>query len=341
MARPPAALLRALEKEPWPSVILVAGEDGAARQAAIHLIEQHLPDETPAIDRFEDEPLARVLDTARTAPLLGGRRLVVVRLKPGLLDGEEGRQTLLDYLDSPAEHAVLVLDSPKIDKRLKWVKVVAKRGLVVECSKPREREMPGWIEGEAREVGVRLRGDAIQLLADCAGTDTGLARRELEKIALVATPGDPPLGAAEIEPLLSPGRTAGAFALEDALLAGRCQAALTCLHRHLEGSSAVAPLALLARLAGICRRLAVAAEVRARGGGEGEVQAALGCHPFVARKYSQAVDRRSIDADRALAACVAADGRLKSGGAAATALEAVVLATCSPPGGLVTRARRS
>ncbi len=341
MSRPPTPLLRALDREPWPTVILIAGEDGAGRQAAIRAVEQRMPPEAVAIDRFEDEPLARVLDAARTAPLLGGRRLVVVRVTPGLIDRDEGRDALLAYLGNPPEHAILILESAKIDKRLKWVKAVAAAGLVVECSRPREREMAAWIEREARDLGLRLRGDAIELLADCAGTDTGLARRELEKIALVTRADAPPLDAPQIEPLLSPGRTAGAFALEDALLAGRCQPALAALHRHLEGTASVAPLALLARLAGICRRLAVAAEIHSRGGDAEEIRQALGCHPFVAQKYSQAVSRRSIDAERALAACVAADGRLKSGGAAAAALEAVVLAACAPRGGLVARGTRA
>ncbi|MFI4897979.1 MAG: hypothetical protein ACIARR_09155, partial [Phycisphaerales bacterium JB059] len=76
--------------------------------------------------------------------------------------------------------------------------------------------------------------------------------------------------------------------LEDALLAGRTRDGVELLDRLLAEGHVKEPLAVLGRLAGICRRLAVAHGAVESGGGESAVQQALGCHPFVAKKYARA-----------------------------------------------------
>ena len=330
MSEASRTLAQALDTQAWPPVLLISGEDRAERDGLIARILETLPEpeRLTGVDRFEDGPLARVLDAARTMPLLGGRRIVILHSSQGLGESEAARDALLDYLESPPAHALLVIVLDKIDRRQKLFKAVAKKGLVLQCDKPRERQMPRWIQEQAGSLGLRLRGDAVQAIADAVGTDTGLASRELEKLALIAGSSERPLDAASIEPLLGPTRSVGAFALEDALLAGRGREAIEALRRHMDGAN-TQPLALLARLAGICRRLTVAAATVEEGGGEAQVQAALGCHPFVAKKYASAARRRGGRGERALAACVTADGLLKSGHDPWSALSPIVLALVS------------
>ncbi len=332
MTGPRQALRDALKQERWPSVLLIGGEDAALCQELIGLVIGALGEEERAtgIDRFDAQPMARVLDAARTRPLLGGRRVVIAREPEGFGGASDpARELLIAYLEAPPDHALLVLVLSKIDKRLKVVKAIARDGLVLECTRPREREMSRWVALRAQEAGLRLTGDAIQLIADAVGTDTGLAQREIEKLALIAD-FSRKMAASDIEQLLSPGRAVGAFALEDALLAGRLRQAIEALDRHMTGASHGAPLALLGRLASICRRLVSAGAVLDNGGGEHDVREALDCHPFVAKKYAQAARRRAHYAQAGLAACVAADGMLKSGGDPREALGRVLLALAPP-----------
>ncbi len=323
-----------LAGERVPPVILLAGEDDARREEALAALLEALPEETRAtgVDRFDGGPLPRVLDAARTLPLLGGRRVVVARDPEGLAGGgEEARKMLLEWLAAPPAHAVLVLVVRRVDRRLKVVREIERVGAAFLFDPPREREMSAWIRERAAERGLRLAPAAAALLADAVGTDTGLAARELEKLALVV-PREGQVTEALVAEMLGPHRAAGAFALEDALLEGRTAEALAALERELgpaPGPGTVLPL--LGRLAGISRKLAVAAGVLSAGGGEGEVREALGCHPYVAKKYTRAARRLGGRAAAALASCAAADGRLKTGGEPRAALAAVVLALAPGP----------
>jgi DNA polymerase-3 subunit delta len=326
-------LTQALAGPSPPPVVLIAGADAELRHEALQAILGGLDDDQRAtgVDRFEQAPIHRVLDAARTPSLLGGGRTVVAVDPPGLVTSDEAaREALSAYLEAPAAGSTLVLVVDKLDRRLKLAKQVEKIGLIVPCEPPREREMPSWIAARAQRLGLRLAPDAIQLLADAVGTDTGLAVRELEKIALVAVDGGLAAGgtvrAPDVEPLLGPTRSVGAFALEDALLGGHTGQALDALERHLVGRDAAAPLALLARLATISRRLVVAADALRERQDPEAVRTALGCHPFVAKKYASAArEAGQRRGERGLAACVAADARLKSGEPPYAALSRVVL----------------
>ncbi len=335
-------LEKALAGDAWPAVVVVTGEDADAHGRVLEKVVAAIPDEerAAAIERMTDAPPARVFDAARTAPLFGGRRLVVVSNVDWLgAGGDEGAQKdLAQYLDRPPGHATLVILSPKADRRLGVVKLLEEKAFFIDCPLPKEREMAGWLAERARERGLGLAPPAAQLLADAVGTDTGLGARELDKLALLVDAGEAlsgtrkgaAVGAELVEQALGPSRAAGAFALEDALLAGRGPAALDLLDRHLAGADGGAPLMLLGRMAAVVRRLAIAAGVVGRGGGEADVQKALGGHPFVAQKYAQAARRVGARADRAMAACVVADGMLKSGRDPHAALTRIVLALTAP-----------
>jgi DNA polymerase-3 subunit delta len=333
MGAPLRELERALAAETWPPVVLLSGEDAEARGRCVERILATLSEEdrSVGVDRFVASPLPPALDAARTRALFGGRRIVVA-IEPegfsGTVRDERAEVQLKSFVTQPPPHALLVLVAERIDRRRGVVKTIEKHGLHLECPLPRERDMPRWIAQAAHERGLELHPAAVQALADAVGTDTAQAARELDKLGLLVHEGDGRRATIDPETVvaaLGPHRAVGAFALEDALLEGRTAAALEALERHLDASRGEG-LPLLGRLSGIARRLAVAHAVVAAGGGEQTVREALGCHPFVAKKYTRAARGVGARADRALAACVAADRMLKSGGDARGALGGVLLA---------------
>ncbi len=342
-AAPRSPLARELAAGRWPPVVLVVGEDEVAARQVVETLVAALPEDErlTGVDRLSDAPLVRALDAARTRTLLGGRRVVVAVEPQGLAagggagsGGNEAQDALEQYLERPPPHATLVFVVEKADRRLKAIKRLEAVGLVVDCPLPKEREMASWVAAKATERGLKLTGPAARALAEAVGTNTAIAERELDKLALVSgAPGSTVgkgIGVETVEEMLGPGRAVGAFALEDALLGGDAAGAVEILGRRLVGTDGGAPLVLLGQLASIARRLAAAYDVVGRGGGADEVREALGCHPFTAGKYAQAARKVGARAGDAMAACVAADGRLKSGGDAWQALAGVVQAFALP-----------
>ncbi|MFN7966073.1 MAG: DNA polymerase III subunit delta [Acidobacteriota bacterium] len=329
-----AELIRAIAQGRMPPIVVFSGPDESAKKRGLQRLLDAIPETAVpgCVERFQDSPLARVLDSARTMPLLGDRRVVIVRGAIGLgADGDSASRELLnDYMEHAPAHSVLVILAEKLDGRLSVVKKLEQRGFVIPCELPTEREMSTWLGARGKEFGVDLTSAACQVLADALGADTGMADGELRKLALLTSTTGGAVDAAQVEQSLGPSRAVGAFALEDALLAGDLRRALDALQRHLADNDPGVPLALLGRLSGIVRRLALAFAVTSRGGGENEVRAALGAHPFVAGKYARAAGKLGPQAERALAACVAADLALKSGRDARAALVAVVMSLAAP-----------
>jgi DNA polymerase-3 subunit delta len=85
-------------------------------------------------------------------------------------------------------------------------------------------ELPKWVIGQARELGLKLEPDAARALISSVGDRQQRLQRELEKLALWAGVGAQ-LGAAEVEELAAPSAERRAWTLADALVAGDTQAA--------------------------------------------------------------------------------------------------------------------
>jgi len=85
-------------------------------------------------------------------------------------------------------------------------------------------ELPKWVIGQARELGLQLDPDAARALIASVGDRQQRLLRELEKLALWAGP-NAQLGPAEVEELAAPSAERRAWTLADALVAGDTQAA--------------------------------------------------------------------------------------------------------------------
>ena len=85
-------------------------------------------------------------------------------------------------------------------------------------------ELPKWVIGQARELGLQLDPDAARALIASVGDRQQRLLRELEKLALWAGSGAQ-LGPAEVEEIAAPSAERRTWTLADALVAGDTQAA--------------------------------------------------------------------------------------------------------------------
>ena len=167
--------------------------------------------------------------------------------------------------------------------------VRAAGGLIESQQSVKPWELPRWVIGQARELGLELDREAARALVHHVGERQQRLQRELEKLALELGQGAQ-LSAEQVEELTAPSGERKVWALADALLAGDARAAIG-LYLALRAQGE--------RLTGILywmvQRLRQAAEVAARlesGEPTGQVKRKL-------RMPARAADRLIADARRA------------------------------------------
>ena len=259
-------------------------------------------------DVFElkETPLARVVGTARTMPMMAKRRLVVAKgvdevKAPDL-------EPLLPYVLDPNPSTCLVLIGEKIDTRFKVFSTLRKAGFLHEFPALRDRELAAWLAREARQRKVNLDADAATALAEIAGPDLGRLSQALEQLTLYVGDGKR-IRLEDVEELIAETRQRGVFELTKAIGDGNVERALRLLanmQRNREPALRV-QFMLVRQLRQIWR----AKELAAAGLPRPEIAARVGIAPFFlddvlgpARRMSHATLERGFGrlyrADRVL-----------------------------------------
>lgn len=299
---------------------VLTGDDLQARREAADRLRALVDPELAALNLHlihEGKVSARELvDLARTLPMMGGRRVILLT-DPRVLGGDEGERELIgQYLRDPSPDTVIVLDTKKMDRRREPDRTLCKLGRDLLFERPREYEMGRWIAARAQARGLALSHEGAEALAVLVGTDTARAMGELEKLALyVGEEGKVRLGLEEVDAVVGPGRATGIFELDDALLSRDPDRSVSVVRRHLlrEGRARDALPLVLSQMARTVRNLLRAREAYEEGAREkGALARALEVHPFVGQKLLGAVSRyRGVDLRRGLRAIHEADAAAK------------------------------
>ena len=163
-------------------VVLILGEERFLALRAISSALQKNPELEVTRFNGKEVSLAQVLDEVRTPTLLGGRRAVVVENASEMFDGR-GLELLVAYAGSPVNGALLVLQTRRLDGRLKAAKALREAAKVVECRPLRPQEVEKWIGTHARsEFEVDVDYQAAKALREHIGEDLGLLNAALARL---------------------------------------------------------------------------------------------------------------------------------------------------------------
>jgi DNA polymerase-3 subunit delta len=134
---------------------------------------------------LKDDP-ARLADEVQAISLMGGRR--VIRVRPA---GEEAVAALENALQAPAGDALIVLEAGDLKKTSKLRKLAedADNAAALACYSDDARGLETLIEQTLAGFGQKSTAEATAWLADNLGSDRGVSRKELEKLALYVGPG--------------------------------------------------------------------------------------------------------------------------------------------------------
>ncbi len=261
-------------------------------------------------------------------PFMASRRLVIVN---GLLarltarqeaEGQEAAESaepgwkraylkdLTAYLPNLPPTTRLIFVEEKSLPASHPILKLARKECVKEFQRPKEGDLPGWIQRRARAKGGNLSSEAVALLAALAGNDLRLLDQEIEKLLLYAAGRQ--VTSQDVQALVSLARQTSIFDLVDCVGRRQTDRALRLLHRLLDEGEA--PLYLLTMLARQVRILIQVSELRSQGVPPGEVAGRLKLHPYVAEKaLAQARNFSLAQLEAAHDRLVEADWAIKTG----------------------------
>ncbi len=245
------------------------------------------------LDRFDardKQPLDRVVDAARTLPMMAARRLVWVKNAEALFTGQSGNNpALLRYVESPDATTCLVFTANDVvDRRGKLYKALDKTAVVHESRTPPEREIVPWISAQAAERGRILHPDAAHMLAEAVGRDLAGLDAALERLCLFV-PAPAPIELAHVEQSVPHTRALSVWELADAVADRNLPKALSTAHELLgQGEPALKVLGLIADRV---RRLIIGRSARSNGASVQEAAQAAGIPPFKANDFGRQLQR--------------------------------------------------
>jgi DNA polymerase III subunit delta len=181
VAKPPAKLVAALVYGP---------DSGMVRERAARLAKSAVPDlsdpfRVAEIDDggLESDP-ARLWDEAAALSMTGGRRVVRVRGA-----GNGAAKDFERFLDQPPGDALVVVEAGDLARNSALRKVFesADNAAAIACYPDSERTLEDLIRAEMKAHGLSITPEALGYAVSRLGSDRGVTRSELEKLALYAT----------------------------------------------------------------------------------------------------------------------------------------------------------
>lgn len=167
---------------------LIFGPDqGLVRERAETLIQSIVPNlKDPFLVADLDDGVlaadpARLFDEAAAIAMLGGRRVVRVRGA-----GNSLAKLFEEFLDAPAGDALIVVEGGDLSKSaaIRRVFEAADNAASIACYGDTARDLPDVVRNALKAEGLAITPDALDYAAARLGSDRGVTRRELEKLAL-------------------------------------------------------------------------------------------------------------------------------------------------------------
>jgi len=189
------------------------------------------------------------------------------------------------------------------------------------------KELPGWVIGQAKDLGLRMDRNAARALIAQVGDRQQRLTRELEKLALEHGDGAT-VGAEEVEESCATSSERKVWTLGDALVDGDRRTALATLLELRQQGERITGLTY--RMAGKLREAAMVADALAAGQSKAQAKKLLKGAPWAADRTIAAIEKRDAETLRRAVAAIA-DLEVQTRGGELSedteALRAVLIAT--------------
>jgi len=245
-----------------PLYLLVGPDDTGRMALAAEFLELVEADLRPFnVDRLYggETSAAKVVDAARTLPMMVPRRVVLLVHAERLLnpkkdlkkDVEADLQFLEDYFRAPVDTCCLVLVADSIDKRRSLARQLVSKATVVECSGPGDVvEAAKWVKERVAKEGMAIDARAARLVADRIWPDVSRLRSDVERLILYAA-GNKAITETDVQEIVAPATTPDDWGVTNAIERGSAKDALRELGLMMDNGTV--PYLILGQLAWFVR----------------------------------------------------------------------------------------
>jgi DNA polymerase-3 subunit delta len=129
---------------------------------------------------------------AATRSLFGGKKLIELRL-PGGKPGTPGAAAIGAYLERSDPDSLLLVTLPRLDRQgqgAAWFLALAGKGVVVDVWPVERSRLTGWIAERLARQKQRAPREVLEFLAEHVEGNLLAAHQEVQKLALLAPPGE-------------------------------------------------------------------------------------------------------------------------------------------------------
>ena len=265
----PQAVRKQLAARKADPIYLIVGDDEAEMSRLTADISALVEDELRAfnLERIyaneKSVTAAAIAESARTFPMMGDRRVVVVLraerlLKPkrrGKVEDEEAFDedeapgdvdALETYLKAPEPSTTLVFVAVDVDRSRRLYKTMQKHATIVECwglkgakdarldLRQVARTAEALVRQAVTDAGQQIEPAAARLIAERAGTDIATLRGDLDRL-LLFTAGRPKIDLKDVQEIVSPETAQDDWAVTTAIQRGDSAEALRQIGLALDG----------------------------------------------------------------------------------------------------------
>ncbi|MBQ6288833.1 MAG: DNA polymerase III subunit delta [Clostridia bacterium] len=306
---------RALSQHSLPQVLLFEGEEEHLKQEALaELRHAVLPEGMETLNEtiLEDPSVDQLIADVETQPFMADKRLIIVRDFPALMGRSEADEKLISYLPSVPETSFLLFYcTGKPDGRKKLYNAVKKLSGIVTFSPLRGTELTRFVVSSFQEAGKECDDRTAEYLIFTVGSDAGLLRNEIQKLASFSTERSRVL-VEDVSALATPSTECTVFQMIDAVVTGQKSRAFTLLRNQLlSGTDRMAILSMLLRQYRLLQHIKI---MQYEKRGSDFIRSALGVPPFAVDQYiRQASGYTGGQIKSAVRICFDTEYALKSG----------------------------
>lgn len=191
----------------------------------------------------------RIVQSCRQYPLLGERRVILVREAQQMKGSMDALQA---YAATPSERTVLIMcfKGTTMDRRKAAAKALAKAAVVCESKHLFESAIPGFITRNLKARGISMEQKGIDMMVEHVGTDLTRMDSEIDKLVTALPQGETIITTQMVEQQTGLSREYNNFELVSALAQKNKPQALKIVKYFYNNPRAFALPATLATLFG-------------------------------------------------------------------------------------------